>query len=148
MLFYVTCIRFEFVKSPEVSLCGWRGYNHSIKEQKHLNVSIPVMYLSLRVTSPCTSTVVTNLHWCKLTFFHSRCTNCGREMLVYQIRNNCVKLHSFSQLFTSHAGAVWFLTRLLDPLALFVPLCYVSCVSEFLLRQLQPTPTVSHCIRH
>ena len=27
MLFYVTCVRFEFVKSPDVTLCSWRGYN-------------------------------------------------------------------------------------------------------------------------
>ena len=26
MLFYTTCVRFEFVKSAEVTLCGWQGY--------------------------------------------------------------------------------------------------------------------------
>ena len=24
---YVICVRFELVKSPEVTLCGYRGYN-------------------------------------------------------------------------------------------------------------------------
>ena len=32
MPFYVTCIRFEFVKSPEVTLRGWLGYAPSINK--------------------------------------------------------------------------------------------------------------------
>ena len=31
--FYVTCVRFEFVKSHEVNLCGWRSYKPSINKQ-------------------------------------------------------------------------------------------------------------------
>ena len=31
--FYVTCVKFEPVKSPEVTWCGWRGYKPSINKQ-------------------------------------------------------------------------------------------------------------------
>ena len=27
---YLTCVGFELVKSPEVTLCGWRGYKPSM----------------------------------------------------------------------------------------------------------------------
>ena len=36
LFFYVTCLRFEFVKSLAMTLCGWWGYKPSLN--KHTNI--------------------------------------------------------------------------------------------------------------